>query len=119
MAVAASGPNTEILDFDWFISSRIFPILRSAGKTGNKNIGPIFHQHRSHAESISSKLWASQPIVKMKGRTQHGICHGNATFCDFYILSKDDHGLGTQFKGIVYYGLVAGKWREVRVVWCG
>ena len=27
MAVAASGTNTEILQFEWFISGRIFPIL--------------------------------------------------------------------------------------------
>ena len=27
MAVAASGPNTEILQFDWVIGSRIFPVL--------------------------------------------------------------------------------------------
>ena len=27
MAVAASGPNTEILQFDWFISGRIFLVL--------------------------------------------------------------------------------------------
>ena len=27
MAVAASGPNTEILQFDWLIGGRIFPVL--------------------------------------------------------------------------------------------
>ena len=27
MSVAANGPNTEILQFDWFISGRIFPVL--------------------------------------------------------------------------------------------
>ena len=31
MAVAASGPNMEIVQFDWFISGRIFPILPSRG----------------------------------------------------------------------------------------
>ena len=27
MAAAASGPNTEILQFDWLISGQIFPVL--------------------------------------------------------------------------------------------
>ena len=31
MAVAASGPNTEILQFDWFINGQIFPVLSVQG----------------------------------------------------------------------------------------
>ena len=31
MAAAASYPNTEILQFDWFISGRIFPVLPAQG----------------------------------------------------------------------------------------
>ena len=31
MAVAASGSNTEILQVDWFINSRIFPVLPAQG----------------------------------------------------------------------------------------
>ena len=31
MAVPASGPNTQILQFDWFISGRIFPVLPIQG----------------------------------------------------------------------------------------
>ena len=27
MAVAASGPNTKMMQFDWFTSARIFPVL--------------------------------------------------------------------------------------------
>ena len=35
MAVAVSGPNTEILQFDWFINDGIFPVLPFQG--GFKN----------------------------------------------------------------------------------
>ena len=31
-SVAASGPNTEILQFDWFISGRVFPLLPTQGR---------------------------------------------------------------------------------------
>ena len=31
MAVEASGRNTEILQFDWFMSGRIFPVLPTQG----------------------------------------------------------------------------------------
>ena len=36
MALAASGPNTEILQFDGFISDRIFPLLLAQDR-GFKN----------------------------------------------------------------------------------
>ena len=32
MAVVASGPTTGILQFDWFISGRIFPVLPGQGE---------------------------------------------------------------------------------------
>ena len=32
MAMAASGPDTEILQSDWLISGRIFPVLLVQGK---------------------------------------------------------------------------------------
>ena len=36
MAVAASGPNTEILQFNWFINNLIIPVLPSqVGKFEN------------------------------------------------------------------------------------
>ena len=35
MAVAASSPNTQILQFDWFVNGRIFPVLSAHG--GLKN----------------------------------------------------------------------------------
>ena len=31
MAVTASGPNTEISQFDWFVRGRIFPVLPAQG----------------------------------------------------------------------------------------
>ena len=34
--MAASGPNTEILQFDWFISGRTVPVLPTQGR-GVKN----------------------------------------------------------------------------------
>ena len=36
MVVAASVPNTEILQFDWFISGRIFPVLPAQGENLKK-----------------------------------------------------------------------------------
>ena len=36
MAVAAGGLNTEILQFNWFISGRIFPLLPAQGSKLNK-----------------------------------------------------------------------------------
>lgn len=35
MAVAASDLNTEIVQFDWFISSQIFPKLPTQGEILN------------------------------------------------------------------------------------
>ena len=32
VAEAATSPSTEILQFDWFISSRIFPVLPAQGE---------------------------------------------------------------------------------------
>ena len=32
MAVAASGPNTEILQFDWLTSGRALPLLSAQGE---------------------------------------------------------------------------------------
>lgn len=32
MAMAASGPDTEILQSDWLISGRIFPALTTQGR---------------------------------------------------------------------------------------
>ena len=34
MAVEASGPNTEILQFDWLISGRIFSLSSAQGGMG-------------------------------------------------------------------------------------
>ena len=31
IAAAASGPNMEILQYDWFLSCRIFPVLPAQG----------------------------------------------------------------------------------------
>ena len=36
MALAASDPNTEILQFDWFISCQIFPVLSAQGGDSRK-----------------------------------------------------------------------------------
>ena len=36
MAVAPSGPNKEILQFDWFISGRIFLVLPAPGRNLRK-----------------------------------------------------------------------------------
>ena len=38
MAVAMSDLNMEILQFDWFISGQIFPILPAWGKAFKKHL---------------------------------------------------------------------------------
>ena len=53
VAVADSGLNKEILQFDWFISDQIFPILPAQG--GFKN--PLFNWvflHRPRTWLISN-----------------------------------------------------------------
>ena len=52
MAVAASGPNKRILEFDWFISGRIFFVLPAQGRKVKKAL-PEYKKH----ECIKIKIF--------------------------------------------------------------
>ena len=56
MAAAASGPNTEIPRFDWFISGWIFPVLLIILKEKNLEFLHILRPNRDLWRKM--QLWA-------------------------------------------------------------
>ena len=50
MFVAASGPNTEILQFDFFISGRLFPVLPAQG--GFKKALPMSNKNEKCWQNV-------------------------------------------------------------------
>ena len=60
MAVAARGPNTEIMQFDWFISGLVFPILPTLGNEFKK---PSLHRIKI---KIFDTLWSESALQTIR-----------------------------------------------------